>query len=263
MSSVTWFVAAALYAGAAVLYLAYLWGRHERLAAVARLVLVAAAAAHMVDVAVHCIQGQHPGTSVREAVSFLSFVIVATYLVMGRRLQLGAVGALVAPATLLLIIASRVTPAPAPQQGIGLLGRIHISLAVLGVALFAVAALASVLYLVQARQLKNKKFGLLFRRGPPLELLDTVVQRCVNLGFPIFTVAIVLGAVWMARLGREALATPQYALALVAWFAFAGLLLTRTVAGWHGRRSALFAIVGFTTSLAVVVLYLLRAALRA
>jgi ABC-type uncharacterized transport system permease subunit len=226
-------------------------------------VLVVAAAAHATDVAVHCIKGAHPGTSVREAVSFLSFVMVATYLAMGRRLQLGAVGALVAPATLLLIIAARVTPAAAPQRGFGLLGRIHISLAVLGVALFAVAALASALYLVQARQLKSKSFGLLFRKGPPLELLDSVVQRCVNVGFPVFTVAIILGAVWMARLGKVALATPQYGLALVTWFAFAGLLLTRTIAGWHGRRSAMFAIVGFTTSLAVVVLYLLRAALRA
>jgi ABC-type uncharacterized transport system permease subunit len=262
--SVVWVVAAALYAGAAALYLAYLWGRHERLAAIARGLLIAAAATHMVDVAFHCIKGQHPGTSVREAVSFLSFVIVATYLVMGRRLQLGAVGALVAPATLLLIIAARVTPAAVPQQqGFGALGRIHISLAVLGVALFAVAALASVLYLVQARQLKQKSFGLLFRKGPPLELLDTIVQRCVNIGFPLFTLAIVLGAIWMARLGKAALASPQYVLALVTWFAFAGLLLTRTVAGWHGRRSALFAIVGFTTALAVVVIYLLRAALRA
>ena len=256
-------MAAALYAGAAALYLAYLWGRHERLAAVAKLVLVAAAGVHMADVALHCIKGAHPGTSVREAVSFLSWVMVATYLVMGRRRQLGAVGALVAPATLLLIIAARVTPAAAPQQGIGVLGRIHISLAVLGVALFAVAALASVLYLVEARQLKSKSFGLLFRRGPPLELLDGVVQRCVNIGFPIFTIAVILGAVWMARLGRDALHTPQYGLALVTWFAFAGLLLTRMIAGWHGRRSALFAIVGFTTSLAVVVIYLLRAALRA
>jgi ABC-type uncharacterized transport system permease subunit len=263
VSSATWLVAAALYAGAAALYLAYLWGRHERLARIARVVLLLAAGAHMVDVAAHCIKGAHPGTSVREAVSFLSFVMVATYLVMGRRLQLGAVGALVAPATLLLVIAARVTPATAPQQGFGALGRIHISLAVLGVALFAVAALASALYLVQARQLKSKSFGLLFHRGPPLELLDTVVQRCVNVGFPVFTVAIILGAVWMARLGKVALATPQYGLALITWFAFAGLLLTRTIAGWHGRRSALFAIVGFTTALAVVVLYLLRAALRA
>ena len=263
MSNVTWLVAAALYAGAAVLYLAFLWGRHERLARIARLVLIAAATAHAVDVAAHCIRGAHPGTSVREAVSFLSFVMVATYLVMGRRLSISAVGGLVAPATLLLVIAARVTPAATPTQGFGVLGRIHISLAVLGVALFAVAALASALYLVQARQLKSKSFGLLFHRGPPLELLDSLIQRCVNIGFPIFTVAIVLGAVWMARLGKVALGTPQYGLALITWFAFAGLLLTRTIAGWHGRRSALFAIVGFTTSLAVVVLYLLRAALRA
>jgi ABC-type uncharacterized transport system permease subunit len=251
-----WLPVAALYAVATALYMAYLWGRSERLARVARFVLIAAALAHAVDVAAHCV------TNVREAVSFLSFVIVATYLILRRRFPISAVGALVAPATLLLVVAARVAPSRQPHEGIGLLGRIHISLAVLGVALFAVAALASALYLVQARQLKSKSFGLLFHKGPPLEMLDTVVQRCVNVGFPIFTVAIILGAVWMAHLGKVALTSPQYGLALVTWFAFAGLLLSRAVAGWHGRRSAVLTIIGFTTSLAVVVLYLLRAVLR-
>ncbi|HEY3356158.1 MAG TPA: cytochrome c biogenesis protein CcsA [Polyangia bacterium] len=260
---ITSLIAGGLYVAAAGLYLVFVWGQHERLARLARLVLVAAAVGHAVDIAAHCVHGAHPASSAREAVNFAAFVMVATYLALSWRYRLAAVGGLVAPAAVMLVIAARVTPLAARPAGFGTLGRVHIILAVLGVALFAIAALASALYLVQAKQLKRKEFGTLFHRGPPLEQLDTIVQRCVNIGFPVFTVALLLGALWMARLGGDLKAMPQYLLALVTWFAFAGLLLSRAVAGWHGRRSALLAIFGFTTSLAVMVLYLLRAVLRA
>lgn len=259
----TTIVTGGLYAAAGALYLMVLWGQQERLATIARLVLALAVLAHAADIAAHCLRGAHPASSVREAVSFTAFVIVVTYLALAWRYRLAAVGALVAPVALMLMMTARVSPRVAPATGIGLLGRVHITLAVVGVALFAVAALASALYLVQATQLKRKSFGSLFRHGPPLEQLDTIVQKCVGIGFPIFTVAIVLGALWMARLGGAARAMPQYLLALVTWFAFAALLLTRAVAGWHGRRAALLAILGFVSSLAVVVLYLLRAVARA
>lgn len=260
---VTSVIAAVLYAGAGALYLAYIAGRRERLAGLARAVLGCAVAAHAADIAVHCLGGQHPASNAREAVSFASFLMVGVYLLMSRRYRLAAVGALVSPAVLMLVITVRVTPAAAPAlHRIDALGRVHIVLATVGVALFAVAAISSALYLVQARELKRKSFGALFHRGPPLELLDRVVQVCVSFGFPVFTLAIILGALWMARLGRSGLLVPQYLLALCTWFAFGGLLLTRVTAGWHGRRSAILAIFGFTSSLGVLVLYLLRAAFR-
>jgi ABC-type uncharacterized transport system permease subunit len=252
--------AASLYAISAALYLAFLAGGRVRIAAVARAVLLAALVAHAVDIAVHCVHGAHPGSSAREAVSFSAFLIAAAYLYVSFRAGTAAVGGLVAPAVLMLVIAARVTPAGGRHPVVGALGRAHVSLAMVGVALFALAALASVFYLVQVRQLKRKSFGLLFHRGPPLELLDRVVQICVAVGFPVFTVAMVLGALWMARIG-QAFFSPRHTLAMVTWAAFGALLLFRAVAGWHGRRSAVFAIIGFVSSLAVVLLYLMRAAL--
>ncbi len=38
-------------------------------------------------------------------------------------------------------------------------------------------------------------------RGTPLETLDRLAHRCVSIGFPVFTLAIVTGAIWVARLG--------------------------------------------------------------
>src|SRR6185436_2969536 len=106
------------------------------------------------------------------------------------------------------------------------LGRVHISLATIGVGVFALAGALSAIYLAEDRALKRKKFdGLAFKdRGAPLEALDRLSHRLIWVGFPIFTVSLILGAIWVSRLG-ESLARVEYALAAVTWLAFATLLV--------------------------------------
>ena len=86
-----------------------------------------------------------------------------------------------------------------PQMG--RLGQAHILLATLGVAVFAFAAVLAIVYLFQDRSLKRKQLDRVVARGTPLETLDRLAHRCVAIGFPVFTLAIVTGAIWVARLG--------------------------------------------------------------
>ncbi len=74
-------------------------------------------------------------------------------------------------------------------------------------------------------------------QGAPLASLDRMSHRLVWVGFPIFTLALVLGAVWTSQLG-ESLDRIEYPLAAVTWFAFATLLVMRQIYGWRGRRAA-------------------------
>src|SRR6185436_14641964 len=108
------------------------------------------------------------------------------------------------------------------------LGRVHISLATIGVGVFALASALSAIYLAEDRALKKKKFdGLALKdRGAPLEALDRMSHRLIWVGFPIFTVSLVLGAVWVSRLG-ENLDRLEYPLAAVTWLSFALLLVAR------------------------------------
>src|SRR5205085_11714307 len=94
-------------------------------------------------------------------------------------------------------------------------------------------------------------------KGAPLEALDTMSHRLVWVGFPIFTIALVLGAIWVSKLG-ESLDRPEYPLAAVTWLAFAGLLLARQVYGWRGRRAARLTRAGFAAAIAVLAIYLIR-----
>src|SRR5690606_23033308 len=125
-------------------------------------------------------------------------------------------GAFVAPAAIVILAAARLSPSGEALPGLTLLGRIHISLATLGVAIFALATLLSVLYLIENRGLKHKRFdGFFFRRGASLESLDLLAHRLVLAGFPIFTLAIMLGVIWVSQRGSGW--RPEYPLALVTW----------------------------------------------
>jgi ABC-type uncharacterized transport system permease subunit len=254
----------AFYAVAAALYLAHvvMSGRSSAssspLASGARIALAVAFGSHAVDIAWLCTHGLHPAVNAREALSFASWLICGAYLAASLRFPVPVVGALVVPGTLVLDVAARLTPNRETQHVSSLLGTVHITLATAGVALFAVAAGGAVVYLLAERNLKAHKTGKLLRRGPALETLDTLNRRCIVLGFPVFTVAMVTGAIWVVRIPGAGVFTPQYAIATIAWLLWAGLLLARVTAGWRGRRAALMTLAGFATSMLVLLIYFLR-----
>ena len=259
MPGAAWFWAAiALYGVAGGLYLGFLVGLKESATRAARAALVLGFAAHACEIGARGLAGLHPVTSVREALGLLAWLTVGAYLAAGLYWKLHAVGAFVAPAAVAILSTARLSPDPGGggTEGLGVLGRVHISLATAGVAIFALAAALAVLYLVQERQLKHKHLGRMVRKGAALETLDTLVHRCVQVGFPIFTVAMVTGALWSAR--RAGGLRPEYSLSMVAWAAFAALLVARMTAGWRGRKAALMTIVGFASAAVVLGIYLAR-----
>ena len=58
---------------------------------------------------------------------------------------------------------------------------------------------------------------------------DRLAARCVTIGFPIFTLALVLGAIVLARTGivQRGVVRPEYVLAVASWLAFGVLLVAR------------------------------------
>ena len=134
----------------------------------------------------------------------------------------------------------------------------HISLATIGVALFALATAVAAVYLIQERNLKLKRFdGVLFKRGFALDTLDTLSHRLVLFGFPVFTASMMLGVVWVSQLAIG-FDRPEWPLAIVTWLAFGGLIIARRTAGWQGRRAAKLTILGFVVALIVLGIYLAR-----
>jgi ABC-type uncharacterized transport system permease subunit len=216
-------------------------------------------AAHGTDIGWRGTQHVHPAESVREALGFLGFIITGGYLLASLRYRLTLGGVVVMPVSLVLLLLARLTPAGSEPEGLSALGRVHISLATVGIGIFALASALSAIYLAEDRALRRKKFDTpaFEGGGAPLEALDRISHRLIWIGFPIFTAALVLGAVWTTRLG-EGLDRIEYPLALVTWIAYATLLVARGIYGWRGRRAARLVLEGFAASLAVLIVYLVR-----
>jgi ABC-type uncharacterized transport system permease subunit len=250
----------ALLAVAGTLYLALLTsppGSGRAMAHAAKIALGLAFLSQAGDIAWLCAHGQHPVVNAREAIYFLSFLMVGAYLVMSLRIDVPVVGSLLVPAAMVLDVAARLTPSREAAHDSTLLASVHITLASAGVAAFAVAAAGAVLYLLTEKNLKRHKTGRLFGRGPALETLDRLNRRCITVGFPLLTVAMVTGAIWVMRL-KGVLLTPQYAMSTVTWVLYAILLVARVTAGWRGRRAALMTLAGFGAAMTVLLIYFLR-----
>jgi ABC-type uncharacterized transport system permease subunit len=266
VSTLTWHAVGA-YAIAAALYLAHIVGLRRGAEHAGRALLAIGVALHFADIGVRCYHGTNPISSTPEAMSLAAFMIGAVFLLTSLRYQLTAAGAFAVPAVVALILLARLAPVEAavaveiaPAQ-IGRLGQAHILLATLGVAVFAFAAVLAVVYLFQDRSLKRKQLDRVVARGTPLETLDRLAHRCVSIGFPVFTLAIVTGAIWVARLGilhGRGTLRPEYLIAVGTWIAFAVLIIARVGAGWRGRRAAWLTLGGFGGTALVVAAYFIR-----
>jgi ABC-type uncharacterized transport system permease subunit len=248
------------YAAATVLYLGFHASLRAALARAGRIILAVGWVVQTVDIGIRCVHLQHPASSTPEAMAFIAWILVAAYLAASLRYRLEAAGPFAVPAAMILLLLARVVPLAEPPRG-GPLMTAHIFLATLGVATFALASILEVLYLVQERRLKRKQLDRLRVGAAPLDTLDRLAARCVSIGFPIFTLALVTGAVVVARTGilQKGTVRPEYVLAVASWLAF-GVLLVARVGGWQGRRAAWLTVSGFAGVLLVVLGYFLRAA---
>jgi cytochrome c-type biogenesis protein CcsB len=83
-------------------------------------------------------------------------------------------------------------------------------------------------------------------RLPDSATLDRFAYRTILFAFPIWTLAVILGAIWAEEAwGRYWGWDPKEVWAFVTWVVFAGYLHARATVGWRGRRAAILAIVGF------------------
>ena len=253
-----------LYALSAALYLGFHLGFGAGAARFGRVALVAAVSVQLADIGARCFEYKHPLSSLAEAMAFIAWLIALGFAVAAFRYRLYAAGALAVPVVLVLLLLARVGPAgEASEPPLGSpLGTAHILLATIGVATFALAAVVAALYLMQERRLKRKRLDLAHaNENAPLDTLDRLAARCVSFGFPIFTLTIVTGAIWVAQLGlmrAGSAVRPEYVMTIVAWAVLGTLLFARVGAGWRGRRTAWLTVGGFSAAALVLVGYVLR-----
>ncbi len=177
------------------------------------------------------------------------WMAVLFYLLFLRRVRIGGLVALIGPAAFLGVFFSALRlsiDAAATGHATGLIPHAHVLLAAAGLALFGVAGLAGMIYLIVHRALKTKRaLGARFPL-PSLEALDRINVVALTLGFPLLTLGLATGVIWLeADSGRYWLGSPHEIWTSVAWGIYAVLTAVRFLWQQSSREAAISAIVGF------------------
>lgn len=132
---------------------------------------------------------------------------------------------------------------------------LHITMALLSYACFLLATIFSIMYLIQERLLKEKRWNELFRRLPALDQLDAFTYRLIVFGFPLLLIAMILGAIWYdVKYGHILLLDPKPLVSVGLLALYGTYLYLRLSAGWLGRKLAWLNIVAFV---GVIINYLI------
>ena len=186
-----------------------------------------------------------------EALTVYSLVVTTAFLAAAGRRRMHALLALLAPyATVLLLVgaaAARQEVRVAAELDPLWLG-LHVGTAFAGYALCTLAGVLGLAYLIQDRNLKRKRLGVLFERLPSLESLDRTMATQIGAAFIMLTVSVGCGArlVHLHGDGPEWLRDPKVLSTLATWAIYAVLMHMRTNADRHGRGMAAIALLGLT-----------------
>ncbi|GAA4225063.1 cytochrome c-type biogenesis protein CcsB [Streptosporangium album] len=114
---------------------------------------------------------------------------------------------------------------------------IHVTAAIIASGLFIMAGVSGILYLVR----KDTAVRL-----PSRADLERVAHRAIVIGFPIWTFAVIAGALWADKAwGRYWGWDPKEIWAFITWIAYAGYLHARATAGFKGRAAMIVQLIAF------------------
>jgi cytochrome c-type biogenesis protein CcsB len=235
---------------AAAAYLVFFVKQDKRIRKIARLILIFSGILQTLHIiSRYILAGHTPITSQHEAVVFFAWATTWAYLSFRWRYTVKNFGTFVSLLIFcLLLIASfssrDFTPLLPALQSMWL--PVHAGVSIIAYGFLSLAFCGGLMYLLQERELKRKKFGYFFSRLPSLDALDQLNNHCLTAGFVFLTLGILTGSIW----ARQAWGTywqwdPKETWSLITWFLYLVQLHQRFTVGWRGRKAAIMAIAGF------------------
>ena len=210
--------------------------------------------------------GRVPWSNMYEFALTGTLLIVAVYLGVLFRYDLRFLGTFITGLVVVLLggtaiwFYTDIVPLMDPLKSVWLV--IHVFVASLATALFALAFGLSVLQLMQARR-ETKIAALATAEGaapgtaktgpgflktlPSAEALESLAYRFAILGFIFWTFTLIAGSIWANDAwGRYWGFDTKEVWTFVIWVLYAGYIHARATRGWRGSRSAWLSIIGFT-----------------
>ena len=195
------------------------------------------------------------GTRAVYALCLLGAYMLSESLYASRMPRVKAAGMLVMPAVLVLLfwawagygLEYTITPALKSVWVV-----VHVAMALFAYGALTVAVAAALLQIVEENRLKKKKrLGLVFRKFPPLETLESLAYKAGSVSFLFFTLVIVTGALraQMLPAWQTWYSDPKILSAVITWLVLGVYIAGRLFLGWRGRRASILILIGFFAAL--------------
>ena len=173
---------------------------------------------------------------------------VLTLLGLMWRLRIPALTAVVGPVAFLAVFvaAARLVGGAGSEAPSGSWPHVHVLLGSAGLGLLGVAGIAGVFFLVEHKRIKSKRRLSARSVLPSLEALDRVNAVSLAAGFPILTLGVMTGMLWLQSVhGVLWFGTSHEVWTVIAWAIYAGLAGARFIGHQGARQAAASAVAGF------------------
>jgi cytochrome c-type biogenesis protein CcsB len=235
---------------ASAAYVVYFVSRKKRVRNIARWILAVSGILQTLYITSrYLLTGSVPVTSQHETIVFFAWASTWAYLSFRWRYTVKNFGVFVALLIFFLLALSAALPKE-PQSLVPALQSwwlpVHAGVSLIAYGFLALAFLGGIMYLLQERELKNKRFGYFFSRLPSLDALDQLNSHCLTAGFLFLTLGIVTGTLWAHQAwGTYWQWDPKETWSLITWLIYLIQVHQRITVGWRGKRAAAMAILGF------------------
>jgi ABC-type uncharacterized transport system permease subunit len=176
-----------------------------------------------------------------ETLSMLGLLLGAAFLILATAYRTVSFGIFLLP------VAALLTVVPAFRPGAELLEYpllhtgwllLHVALLLAAYAALLISLIASALYLVQERRLKQKRATPARTWLPPLETTDQIALKALLFGLPCMTAGLLIGSVVaLETIGPAFFADPKVLLSLAMWVVYVAMIYIRRHSGLRGRRA--------------------------
>ncbi len=259
MANVILFLLAVLfYAVSTLAHIASWIGDSQRGERLARPSLLVAVLLHGLAILLRWVEaGYAPLSNGFEAFSFYAWGLSLVYLLFSSLRRQAVLGVFITPLALMsILIASvlpkRIEPLVPVLQSHWL--PIHVGISFSAYALFSLAFVGAVTYLLKLRALKRPGSWLWARQLPSLETLENLQRRTAVIGLVLMTGALLSGSLWAEKAwGVVWPWEPQQIASLVTWLIYALYFFVRYNIGWRDRRGAWLLVGGFVSVLVTFV----------
>ncbi len=239
-----------LYLALVYVYYTLFSGKKKRLLKKTTPMLILLILIHLTEIITrHLVLNTMPLSTTHDAFSFLAFAILLVYAIIELSLNNRASGIFILAFAFLISLIASFFPSWESETNELLLKSsfaLHASMAIIGYTALSLSAIYALMYIIQNRNMKKLKFGLMFTQLPALNYLETMSIRSVLIGIILLGLGILHGHFQAKELLGEFWPVDIKVIVMdIVWLVYFCSYLLMRLKKWGGLWMAYLSLSGF------------------